>query len=152
MRIFTNHLESNALSQEMLDAIDSLITTNPKENKTEYMGIIHNMKSAYIERAKQALEIHHELNSSPHPVIVTGDFNDTPVSFAYRTISNKLQDAFVSSGRGMGATYMEFILPLRIDFLLHDPVISSSGFERHQVKFSDHHPIEATFWFDNSER
>jgi len=152
VRIITNHLESNRLSKSQKNAIDSLITTNPKNNKTEYLGIIQNMKSAYIERSKQAKRIQEEINSSPHPVIVTGDFNDTPVSYSYRTISNNLQDAFVSSGRGLGATYREFMLPLRIDYLLHDPKIISSDFLTHEVDFSDHCPVEATFWFDNSER
>lgn len=147
IRLFNVHLASYHLSQTQINLIDSLITTNPKEKKTEYLGIIRNMKSAYIRRAGQAVQIHDEILLSPHPVIVTGDFNDTPVSFSYRTLSEGLNDAFVSSGHGLGATYKEFMLPLRIDYFLHDPEISTSGFTTHDVIFSDHRPIEAMFWF-----
>jgi len=152
IRLFNVHMESNHLSQQQVNLIDSLITANPKEKKTEYLGIIRKMKSSYIRRAGQAVQIHDEILLSPHPVIVSGDFNDTPVSYSYRTLSEGLKDAFVSSGHGLGATYREFMLPLRIDYLLHDPEISSSNFITHDVEFSDHRPIEAIFRFDDSKR
>ena len=151
IRIFNNHLESNHFSQKQLNLIDSLISTSPKEKKNEYLGIIRNMKTAYINRASQANQIQEEISKSPYPVIVTGDFNDTPVSYTYRQISKGLKDAFVQSGKGLSATYREFMLPLRIDYLLHDPEISSSNFITHDVEFSDHRPIQATFWLENSE-
>jgi len=152
VRIFNIHLESNRLNQKQINLIDSLISSKPKDKKNEYLGIVKNMKSAYIERARQADQINKEVASSPHPVIAAGDFNDTPVSYSYRRISSDLQDAFVSSGRGMGATYHEFMFPLRIDFLLHHPELSSSAFVRHEIDFSDHRPIEASFWLDTSKR
>jgi endonuclease/exonuclease/phosphatase (EEP) superfamily protein YafD len=109
------------------------------------------MKSSYIIRAKQSEKIQEEISKSPYPIIVAGDFNDTPVSYSYRKISKGLKDAFVTSGKGMGPTYREFIFPLRIDYLLHHPSISSSGFTTHDVRFSDHRPIEASFWLNSSE-
>ena len=151
IRVFNVHLESNRLSEEQVNLLDSLIITNPKKHKTEYFGIIQNLKASYIKRAGQAKKLREKILNSPYPVIVAGDFNDTPISFAYRTISNDLEDAFVSSGRGMGATYKEFKLPLRIDYLLHSPEIKSSGFTNHNVGYSDHRPIEATFWINGSE-
>ncbi len=148
IRIVNNYLESNRFSQKQINLIDSITSKSPKEKKNEYLGIIRNMKSAYIKRAEQANHIHDEILLSPHPVIVTGDFNDTPVSYSYQTISKGLKDAFVSSGQGLGATYWQFILPLRIDYLLHGPEILSSEFTTHDVRFSDHRPIEATFWIN----
>ena len=38
------------------------------------------------------------MNHSPYPIIVCGDFNDVPVSYAYETIGAGLQNAFVEKG------------------------------------------------------
>lgn len=152
LRLFNIHLESIHLNQKQINLIDSLMAANPMSRKKEYLGIMRNMKSSYITRAGQAQRIADEISNSPYPVIVSGDFNDTPVSYAYRLISKDLNDAFVSSGQGMGASYREFALPLRIDYLLHDREITSSGFKAHNVKFSDHRPIEATLWLNGPER
>ena len=75
-------------------------------------------------------------------MIICGDFNDTPSSYTYHRISDHRKDAFVESGSGFGTTYAgEFFPAFRIDFILHDPGFSSTGFHRHKTPFSDHFPI-----------
>ena len=64
------------------------------------------LKRAFVKRAKQADLIEASINTSPYPVIVCGDFNDTPCSYAYNTISTTLKDAFVESGNGFGRSYI----------------------------------------------
>ena len=43
------------------------------------------MKSSYINRANESKKIKNHIKSSPFPVIVCGDLNDTPISFTYST-------------------------------------------------------------------
>lgn len=143
IRLFNVHLESNHFNQNQVNLIDSLITINPREKKSEYLEILRSMKTAYINRAGQAEKFREAIEDSPYPVVVCGDFNDTPVSYTYKTIAAKLDDAFVESGSWLGSTYKEFMLPLRIDYLLHDKNIPSSGFKTFNVDFSDHLPIQA---------
>jgi endonuclease/exonuclease/phosphatase family metal-dependent hydrolase len=143
VRLFNIHLESNHFNQKQVNLIDSLIASDPRDNKSEYIDILKRMKRAYLVRAGQADQIRDAIEESPYPVLVAGDFNDTPVSYTYNTISRRLDDAFVSSGKGIGATYKEFMLPLRIDYILHDKNISSWGYTKHNVDFSDHKPIHA---------
>ena len=50
--------------------------------------------------------------------MVVGDFNDTPVSYAYRKIRKGLNDSFVNSGYGAGFTYKGNYPPNRIDYIL----------------------------------
>ena len=146
IRVFNSHLESNHLNQKQINLNDSLINNNPKDKKTEYIDIIKRMRNAYTKRAEQADVLHERIKDSPHPVVVCGDFNDTPVSYSYRKISSGLTDAFVSSGKGpgMGATYSEFMLPLRIDYILHDKDFTSFDFETHKVSWSDHKPVQVS--------
>ena len=63
------------------------------------------MKTGFIRRAVQADFIKDEINQSPFPVIVCGDFNDVPNSYAYETISEGLQDAFVKKGMGISQNF-----------------------------------------------
>ena len=44
-------------------------------------------------------------NSSEGRVIVCGDFNDTPLSYVHRKVSEGMEDAFVERGNGFGFTF-----------------------------------------------
>ena len=100
------------------------------------------LKSAFLLRSNQAKVISAHLSKSPYPVIVCGDFNDTPISYAYRTISKGLTDAFVNSGKGFGNTLVGPIPYFRIDFVLHDKKLKSGHFRTIKTNpLSDHHPL-----------
>ena len=76
--------------------------------------------------AKQAEAVSKEIkNAKGDYVLVCGDFNDTPISYAHRTIQGDLTDAFAESGRGMGITYNQNFFWFRIDNILHSPNMTS---------------------------
>ena len=81
------------------------------------------------------------LADCPYPLIMCGDFNDTPLSYAYKKISNDLKDAFVYAGYGLGNTYSGNLPPVRIDFILHSPSFNSHEFKVHGILLSDHYPV-----------
>ena len=72
------------------------------------------------KRSLQAQLVKSYINKSPYPVIVAGDFNDTPVSYTYGKIRKGLNDSFVTSGYGAGFTYKGNYPPNRIDYILYD--------------------------------
>ena len=76
------------------------------------------------------------------PYILCGDFNDTPLSYAYNTIINDLNDSFSESGKGIGRSFVR-IPALRIDYILHDKKFSSFNYKQHKPKqeLSDHYAI-----------
>jgi endonuclease/exonuclease/phosphatase family metal-dependent hydrolase len=80
-------------------------------------------------------------------VIVCGDFNDTPASFCYHTISSDLQDAFLTAGWGTGPTYAGFLLPYRIDYILCDKRFWVGHYQTICEKYSDHYPISCMISF-----
>ena len=98
-----------------------------------------------MSRAHQAQVVKEHIRKSPYPVIVAGDFNDTPVSYAYRKIRKGLNDSFVNSGYGAGFTYKGNYPPNRIDYILYDNALVNSNFEIIRVRYSDHYPIIAYF-------
>jgi endonuclease/exonuclease/phosphatase family metal-dependent hydrolase len=78
---------------------------------------------------------------SPYPVIVCGDFNDTPNSYVYHKLADGMTDAFMESGAGFGNTYLGKVPSFRIDYIFHDATFHSRNFRRESVRFSDHFPV-----------
>ena len=101
---------------------------------------IKTMKSSYQNRVSEALKIKKHIDKSPFPVVVCGDFNDTPISYTYSSIKKGLNDSFQESGIGIGNSYVN-IPTLRIDYILHSKKYKSFNYEKHKYKFSDHYPI-----------
>ncbi len=75
------------------------------------------------------------------PVIVCGDFNDTPMSYVYRTMAKGLNDAFSRSGSGYSHTFRGFFNTLRIDYVLCSDSFEPISYEVPAVDYSDHLPV-----------
>ena len=77
-------------------------------------------------------------------VIVCGDFNDTPLSYARYKICEGLEDAFVSKGNGLGISFHTRPFFVRIDHILFGPAFRALRCEVDKTASeSDHYPIEA---------
>ena len=105
---------------------------------------IDRIAKGFVARAQQVLQIEASLKSCKYPVILCGDFNDIPSSYAYSQLRHNLQDAFNESGNGIGATYGGMLGLLRIDYILHSDFFKSIDFSLNTVNYSDHYPISAT--------
>jgi endonuclease/exonuclease/phosphatase family metal-dependent hydrolase len=143
VRVINTHLESIRLGKE-----DYLFVSDLASNRTEKHNIslgsrkiFGKMRSAYQKRAEQVLSVRKEIEKSPYPVILCGDFNDTPSSYVYHKINQKLDDAFVEAGFGMGKSYAGIIPLFRIDYIFHDTNFVAQNFKTLDVEFSDHYPI-----------
>ena len=50
-----------------------------------------------------------------HPVILMGDFNDSPISVVHRSLRRHFIDAFTAAGKRWGPTFKAGPVPLRLD-------------------------------------
>ena len=143
VRVFCNHLESYRFKEEDYQLMKDL----PKERKSilQSSGILKRLKKALVKRSYQAEKVASFVNASPYPVIVTGDFNDTPNSYAYHLISRNLQDAFETSGNGFSHTYKGAFPSFRIDFILYSKALKPINYQRFKFPHSDHYPICTDF-------
>jgi endonuclease/exonuclease/phosphatase family metal-dependent hydrolase len=144
-RIYNNHLQSFRLMRMERSFINELTASDDKETMTEVKSLSLSLKKGFVKRASQAKVVKDHINHSPYPVIVLGDFNDTPVSYAYTKIRKGLNDSFVNSGYGAGFTYRGNYPANRIDYILYDDALINSFFEIIKVKYSDHYPIISYF-------
>ena len=145
IRVYNVHLASNWFKNS-----DYSFLQNPKKEnlKKGIKGIVERMKSSYKNRAEEARAINEHIKSSPYPIILCGDFNDTPLSYAYNTISENLKDAFKESGKGIGQSFVK-IPALRIDYIFHDEIFKSYNYIRHKQKLSDHYAISCEVEINN---
>lgn len=137
LRVYNAHLASIRFQQEDYEAIEQGPDT---EDAKRLAG---RLTTAFRKRASQTEKIAEHIATSPHPVVLCGDFNDTPVSYAYELFAAHLRDAFVAGGNGIGSTYLGTLPFFRIDYVMHSPDIQVEHFETHDVRYSDHRPVEA---------
>lgn len=145
IRIINCHLESVRFLATDYHFMDSLILLSEKRRVEGFKEVTSRLLSASIKRAQQAKQINELANKSPYPVIICGDFNDTPYSFTYKTISQNMHDSFKKHKTGIGGTYNRFFPPLRIDFILHNNKIQCQEFHTIKNLFSDHYPISGHY-------
>ena len=157
VRIYNCHLQSVRFQEKDYKFLESISNNEEDETSGEEAAvrtrtILGRLKRAFIKRAQQADLIATHMASSPYPIIVCGDFNDTPTSYTYKTISEGLNDAFRVSGSGFSTTYAGPIPGLRIDYILHSDAIASYNYKSGKEKLSDHFPVSATLLIKKGEK
>ena len=142
IRIFNVHLQSirlNPYNYEYLGDLDVSASEKAKGLKE----ILKKIRSAVEKRSGQADFVAKSISESPHPIILCGDFNAPPSSFAYRKISDFLQDTFVEKGIGAGSTYSGPLPFNRIDNIMVSDIFNVLFHEVLKYDYSDHYPIMA---------
>jgi endonuclease/exonuclease/phosphatase family metal-dependent hydrolase len=106
-------------------------------------SILKKLRTAFGLRGNQADVVRNELDKSPYPVIMCGDFNDVPNSYTYFRIRGNRQDAYIQKGFGIGRTYIHLSPTLRIDYILTDKKFNILQCSKFALPYSDHHPVMA---------
>jgi len=145
LRVYNVHLQSVHFETKNYRFLDSISLNYDEYQIKGIKDIGRKLKKAYILRSKQADSIAAHISKSPWPVIVCGDFNDTPVSYAYTTLRKNLNDAFVQSGCGIEYTYPGKFSSFRIDYILHSKNINSYHYRTSKIDYSDHYPVCCEF-------
>ncbi len=145
VRVFNIHLASIKLEKADLGFV-----ANPDQEKLKdkSLAIYEKLHKAFLLREKQTQLLMDQVKNSPYPIMLAGDFNDTPSSWVYHQLQDYLNDSFVEEGNGISITFAGPIPLLRIDYVLH------SGFEtldyhRHRFNGSDHFPVTAILQLTN---
>lgn len=99
---------------------------------------LHTYQLNARERNRQAQLLAEAIAYSPYPVIVCGDLNDTPISYAYRKLTDQLKDCFLEAGNGWEGTYQPANNLFRIDYTLCSPELKTSAYRLYSNHWSDH--------------
>lgn len=144
VRVFNLHLQSNGVSG-MANEVAKEGNLQDKKTWNKVKGMAGRFKRAEQRRVEQTEAVVAEIQKSPHPVLVCGDFNATPQSYSYRQLSQGLKDAFREAGTGLGTTYAGKIPALRIDYQLYSPALQALDQDIRTERLSDHHSVVAFY-------
>jgi endonuclease/exonuclease/phosphatase family metal-dependent hydrolase len=148
VRVYAIHLQSFQISSEKA-VLNMDFDLTSKEGQDEVKAtskmMVEKFKVAFAARSRQIEGIKQHISSSTYPVIVAGDFNDTPSSYAYGQLIMDMDDSFKENGKGFGKTYIGPYPSFRIDYILHDPSITNYKFETWHINYSDHYPISGIY-------
>jgi endonuclease/exonuclease/phosphatase family metal-dependent hydrolase len=139
-RVYNVHFQSISFQPEdyqYLKKVKSEIETDVESSKK----IGSRLKRAFIKRGDQARLLKEETEKSPHPYIVAGDFNDTPISYTVKTISRGMNNSFREMGSGFGVTYNGAFPNFQIDYIFTSPEFTVKNYLIINKKLSDHYPV-----------
>lgn len=143
LRVISNHLQTTSVSSSRSE-IEKIKHADPayiEEGAEAMEELAGRMQDNFCRRARQAELIRRVADTTDFPVIVCGDFNDTPASYVYNTMKGDLTDGFRSNGRGYGYTYRGFKKLLRIDYVLFGKGLEGVSYRSPAMDYSDHNPV-----------
>lgn len=151
LALVNNHLQSNAIAMADRRLADDMVEHFVADSLARVRdGMLRQLGRGFKARAGQAEQIARFLESrhadGTIPLLVCGDFNDTPISYCYQTIRGALGDTWEDAGLGPGITYNRRPFWFRIDHILHSPALRPLDVRvLTDVGDSDHYPVLATF-------
>jgi endonuclease/exonuclease/phosphatase family metal-dependent hydrolase len=149
VRLFNMHLQSIAFQKKDYELVEGLMDAGKpisSELETDSRQLLWKVRKAFIKRSFQARLLQKAIEQSPYPVIVCGDMNDTPCSYAYNKVSANLQDAFQYAGHRIGNTYLGKLPKIRIDYVFLDRRFKCLYFDILHYHLSDHYPVNCWFY------
>lgn len=138
IRIYNSHLESMSINEDNVISAERLAES--------YKDTGYRLRSGFISRSKQVNRLVADINACKHKVILCGDLNELPYSYAYFSLRKLLNNSFEKAGNGFGFTYNGKLFFLRIDNQFFSREMDISQFMTHRnIDYSDHFPLTATY-------
>lgn len=106
------------------------------------------LKAGFQKRKKDVGILRRTIDRMKGPLIICGDFNDVPESYAYRLMrGDDLKDAFVETGFGPLVTYNRHAFWVHLDQVLYRGPLKALSVRKGTTKASDHYPLLTEFEF-----
>lgn len=106
--LINNHLETTGLSLEDRRQFKNLVIGKLQVDTAEETSklLVVKLAEATKKRAPEAEAVAKYIQQhKEQSIILCGDFNDGPISYAHRTIAKDLTDCYIASGNGPGISY-----------------------------------------------
>ena len=142
IRVFNVHFQS----MSMAEADIATATESRAGLRDKAPNLLRRFRNGAVARGAQVDTVLARVLRSPYPVLLAGDFNDLPYSYAYDQLADHLQNAWATVGFGIGATYNGKLPFLRIDQQFAGPQWQVRGCKVHrEIMWSDHFPVEGLY-------
>lgn len=139
------HFNSFGISEQEIEYINDARNIM-KDSEVYGKSLITKLKNGFIRRTESTESLIENLPDDDIPLVICGDFNDTPLSYTYNRMTKAgLNDAFITSSRGIGKTYCGPLPLLRIDYFWYNDYIEVVDYKRFKQTTSDHYPLMMSF-------
>lgn len=146
IRVINNHLQTTSVNAVKPRLYQAKAQRDALEGTEAAFQMAFQMKRNFVLRAEQADFVRQLIRSSSVPVIVCGDFNDTPASYAYHRVKGVLTDGFRQAGSGFGYTFRELRRLFRIDYIFYSSNFQGIRYDSPALPYSDHNPVVCTIF------
>jgi endonuclease/exonuclease/phosphatase family metal-dependent hydrolase len=143
LRIYSVHLQSIRFDPEDYKYINSITQQGAPADVSSARRLGSKLKSAFIKRSGQVVKIKDHAAQCHYPYIISGDFNDTPASYAVNYMAHGLKNAFREKGYGFGRTYNGNFPNFQIDYIMACPRFNVATYQIIEKKLSDHYPVRS---------
>ncbi len=145
VRLYNLHLQTTSINTEERDYINKRLFLESADSGriSKFRDMARRLYENSCTRSHQVDILRHDVEHCPYPVIICGDFNDVPMSYAYRTAASGLNDTFSEQGNGYVHTFNGFFDLLRIDYILVSKQFETLSYEVLPIDLSDHYPVMA---------
>jgi len=141
VRVFNCHLQTTNFNQTK-GLLSKITIDGYYESKAAAIReTMLRMGANAQKRADQVDKLYQMVDTTRSAAIVCGDFNDTPTSYSYYRMKEKLQDGFQSAGSGFESTFRYLHRLLRIDYIFHSKELAGRRYCSPSFDFSDHNPV-----------
>ncbi|UHO40889.1 endonuclease/exonuclease/phosphatase family protein [Chryseobacterium capnotolerans] len=111
-------------------------------NEQKVKGVVRKLIPTFKIHQDQVKKIRQGVENSPYPVIIAGDFNSVPNSYEYYHLSEGLEDAFMTAGKGSATSFHDYKFPIRIDYVFYAKSLKATSYVvDRSVSISDHYPV-----------
>lgn len=143
--VANTHLMSYQITDKEINMLVNS-TENPNNLDVIGMTVAKKLKMAFEKRSDEVDQVMETMPLLDGPIIICGDFNDTPMSYTYRQMQKfGFVDTFTKVGRGIKPTYAGKLPLMRIDYIWANDKVEPLNFTRLRHKASDHYPIILDF-------
>ena len=142
--VVNNHFETTGLSLSDRAGFKDMVKGKSGKDtiKAESKRIAVKLGEAAGRRAPQVDAVAAYVRGCRGPVVLCGDFNDSPISYARRTLGNVLTDCYIATGNGPGISYHHNAFFVRIDNIMCSDHWKPYGCKVDRSNgYSDHYPI-----------
>lgn len=138
------HFEATRLSDEERDEFGKFV-----KRETDHINkrsIFHKLQAIGPKHTRQAKDVLDYIKRQKmKSVVLCGDFNDSPLSYAHHLLAKELTDCHTATATGPGFTHRAHGMLVRIDNIMCSQNLEPFGCKvDSKVNISDHYPITCT--------
>jgi endonuclease/exonuclease/phosphatase family metal-dependent hydrolase len=142
-RFYSIHLQSIRFDPEDYRYLNNVSHQGDGPEKGSAMRLGIKLKTAFVKRSEQVFKIKEHAATCGYPYIISGDFNDTPASFAVNEMEKGMINAFEEKGSGFGRTYNGSFPNFQIDYIMATPGFNVVDYRIIKKRLSDHYAVRS---------